>query len=203
MNVYEFCPQIENKKYKIRLVSQNDRDDLLNVYSDKAAVRFFNSDNCHGDDFYYTTPERMAQAIEFWLYSYKEGYFVRFSIIDKETSTVVGTFEIFKRIADDYFTDCGLLRLDLASDYENRDTVNDILSLIIKPIFDWFDCEMIATKAIPEAAERISALEKHGFALSGEKLVGTHDHKEYDNYWTVNKPAVSPAGGGGNRLKNA
>lgn len=186
MNIYELCPEIENQHYKIRLVSSEDCGDLLKVYSDKAAVRFFNSDNCNGDDFYYTTPNRMKQAVDFWLDAYKNGYFVRFSIIDKKTSAVIGTFEIFKRSADDYFTNCGLLRLDLSSAYEKQDIVDEILSLITEPIFGWFDCDMIATKAVPEAAERISALVKHGFALSNEKLVG-HDLTEYDNYYVLKK----------------
>lgn len=187
MNIYEECPVLENERFKARLFSTDDCADLLKVYSDKEAVKLFNSDNCDGDDFYYTTPERMKQAIDFWLYSYKKGYFVRFSIIDKETSAVIGTFEIFKRIADDYFTNCGLLRLDLASAYEKRGMIDEILSLITEPIFGWFDCEMIATKAIPEAKDRIFALKKHGFALSYEKLVGTHDNKEYDNYYVLKK----------------
>lgn len=194
MNIYEQCPVLENELFKARFVLAEDCADLLKIYSDKDAVKLFNSDNCDGDDFYYTTPERMKQAFDFWLFSYKEGYFVRFSIIDKKTSEVIGTFEIFKRIADDYFTDCGLLRLDLASAYEQRGIIDEILSLIIEPIFGWFDCDMIATKAIPEAGERICALEKHGFALSYEKLVGTHDNKEYDNYYVLKKQKIKTNG---------
>lgn len=186
MNIYEVCPEIDNSNYKIRFVSMEDCDDLLKVYSDKAAVRFFNSDNCNGDDFHYTTRERMEQAIDFWLFSYKNGYFVRFSIIDKKTSSAIGTFEIFKRTADDYFNDCGLLRLDISSSYENSGAINEILEMITKPIFEWFGCSMIATKAIPEAVERISALENNGFTLSSEKLIG-HDGTEYDNYYVLKK----------------
>lgn len=194
MNIYEQCPVLENERFKVRLVSADDCADLLKVYSDKEAVKLFNSDNCDGDDFYYTTPERMKQAVDFWLFSYKEGYYVRFSIIDKKTSEIIGTFEIFKRIADDYFTDCGLLRLDLASAYEKRGTIDEILSLIIEPIFEWFDCDMTATKAIPEAGERICALENHGFSLSYEKLVGTQDYKEYDNYYVLKKQEIKTNG---------
>lgn len=187
MNIYEECPVLEIERFKARLFSADDCADLLKVYSDKEAVKLFNSDNCDGDDFYYTTPERMKQAIDFWLYSYKEKFFVRFSIIDKKTSAVIGSLEIFKRIADDYFTNYGLLRLDLASDYEKREIVDELLTLVTESIFEWFDCKMIATKAIPEAAERIIALKKHGFALSEEKLVGKHDNKEYDNYYVLKK----------------
>lgn len=185
MDIYKSCPQIESQNYKLRLVSADDCGDLLKVYSDKKAVLFFNSDNCNGDDFYYTTPERMRQAIDFWLREYEKRYYVRFSIIDKKTASAIGTIEIFNRTADDYFTNCGLLRLDLASTFEKQTVISEILSLITEPVFEWFDCGMIATKAIPDAKERICALKDHGFTLSGEKLIGGHDHTEYDNYYVL------------------
>lgn len=185
MNIYKSSPQLESPNYKLRLVCDDDCGDLLKVYSDKKAVQFFNSDNCNGDDFCYTTVEKMRQAIDFWLYSYEHGYFVRFSIIDKKNLSVIGTLEIFDRTADDYFTNCGLLRLDLASAYETTEAISEILSLITEPIFEWFDCDMIATKAIPAATERIYALVSRGFALSSERLIGTHDHKEYGNYYVL------------------
>lgn len=66
MNIYEDCPVIQNEKYLLRLVTDDDLSDLLKVYSDVNAVQFFNGDNCHGDDFHYTTVERMRQALDFW-----------------------------------------------------------------------------------------------------------------------------------------
>ena len=53
--IYRSCPEFENNDYILRMVRQEDRLDLLKVYSDKEVVSFFNSDNCGGDDFYYTT----------------------------------------------------------------------------------------------------------------------------------------------------
>ena len=49
--IYRSCPEFENNDYILRMVRQEDRLDLLKVYSDKEAVSFFNSDNCGGDDF--------------------------------------------------------------------------------------------------------------------------------------------------------
>ena len=73
-DVYEECPKFENEKYIIRPVLDNDAVDLLKVYSDEKAVLLFNSDNCGGDDFHYTTLERMKQAIDFWK-SEREAYY--------------------------------------------------------------------------------------------------------------------------------
>lgn len=185
-NVYKNCPQFENEKNLLRFISEEDCKDLLNVYSDKKAVPLFNSDNCGGDDFYYTTESRMEEAIKYWLWEYERQGFVRWSIVDKNTNEAIGTIELFHRDSNDYFTNCGLLRLDLRSDYENETDIQNILSLIIESTFELFDCDKIATKAIPEAKERIKALSNMGFVLSKEKLIG-HDEMEYKDYFVIKK----------------
>lgn len=106
-NVYKICPQFENEKYFLRLVIEDDYKDLLKVYSDKKSVPFFNSDNCGGDDFYYTTENRMKEAIKYWLWEYSRQGFVRWSVIDKNISEAIGTIELFHRDSNDYFTNCG------------------------------------------------------------------------------------------------
>ncbi len=184
--VYENCPQFENQKYFLRLVTEDDSRDLLKVYSDKKAVPFFNSDNCGGDDFYYTTESRMKEAIKYWLWEYSRQGFVRWSIIDKDAIEAIGTIELFHRDSNDYFTNCGLFRLDLRSDYENVKEIENILSLIIEPTFKLFDCDKIAIKAIPEAKERIKALSNVGFSLSKNFLIG-HNKKELFNYFILMK----------------
>lgn len=117
-SVYVNCPEFENKRFNLRFISIDDCDDLLKVYSDKKAVPLFNSDNCGGDDFYYNTRERMKQALHYWKFEYDRNGFVRWSIIDKRDNTVIGTIELFHRESKDYFNNCGLLHLDLRSDYE-------------------------------------------------------------------------------------
>lgn len=41
MNIYETCPVLESEKFTIRLLKNEDCDDLLKVYSDKNALPFF------------------------------------------------------------------------------------------------------------------------------------------------------------------
>lgn len=186
MNVYEKCPVLENENFLLRFVEENDAQDLLSVYSDEKAVPLFNSDNCDGDDFHYTTAEQMKKAVDFWFYSYREKFFVRWSVVDKKTGTVVGTIELFNRRADDHFNNCGLLRLDLRSEYEKADIISDILGIIIPPAYELFECDMIASKAIPAANERIAAFERYGFAHTDEKLIG-HDGTAYGDYFILSK----------------
>ncbi len=138
----------------MRKLEVRDTSDLLSVYSDEKSVPLFNSDNCNGDDFHYTSLERMQHAVEFWLWSYTNKYFVRFSIIDKRIQKVIRTIELFHRDSKDYFNRCGLLRLDLKSDY------------------DLFDCDMVATKIPTFAGERKAAAVQNGFFATDKALVG-------------------------------
>ena len=183
-DVYECCPIFENDKYLLRFVSEDDCNDLLKVYSDVKAVPFFNSDNCGGDDFHYTTEARMQEAIKYWIWEYEQKGFVRWSIVDKSRKEIIGTIELFHRDEKDYFTDCGLLRLDVRSDYEIETEIHKILSLVLRSTFDMFTCSMIATKIVPEAVERIKAVEKMSFEARDEKLVG-HDGTEYGFYYAL------------------
>lgn len=65
MNIYEQCPILETNRFKLRMVEKEDCDDLLQGYSDKNALPFFNSDNCNRDNFYYATKERMMELLPF------------------------------------------------------------------------------------------------------------------------------------------
>ena len=187
MNPYEKCPVYENERYLLRLIEASDAADLLLVYSDEKAVPFFNSDNCNGDDFHYTTLERMQSAVDFWQQAHTEGWFVRWVIIDKNIGHAVGTIELFNRQANDYFNNCGLLRLDLRSDYERAESIFEILSLIVPPTFELFSCQMIATKVPSFASERKNAVERLEFALSEKALVGGDDGKHYKDYYVLQK----------------
>lgn len=177
MNIYKTCPEVHNERFSLRLVTQEDCEDLLKVYSDVEAVPLFNSDNCNGDDFY-ATLERMQQAMSFWIWSYENGWFVRLSIEDLSTGCAVGTVELCYRDPED----TGILRLDLRSDYENEADIVDILSLVVGPSFEWIGCSRLITKARPIAEERIKALTASGFDPADEPLIG-HDGTEYGDYF--------------------
>ncbi|MBO5522518.1 MAG: GNAT family N-acetyltransferase [Roseburia sp.] len=184
-NPYEACPVLENENFLLRLVTKEDAKDLLRVYSDEKAVPLFNSDNCNGDDFHYSTPERMEQAVDFWLYSYRERYFVRWAVVDKKSGEAVGTVELFHRISEDDFHDFAILRLDVRSDYEKKSRIVEILSLILPETAELFDCKMAATKAFPHGRERLAALSELGFLPTEKKLIGGHDGHAYGDYMTI------------------
>lgn len=185
MNIYENCPVIESERFTLRLTQKADTADLLKVYSDEKAVPFFNGDNCHGDDFHYQTMERMEKAVEFWEYSYENQWFVRWSIVDKQTQEAIGTIEAFHRTSEDAYDGYGLFRLDIRSDYERKDVFADILNAFVPNVYPYFDCTKCMTKAVPEATERTAALQEYGFTKSEMPLIGGDDHKEYFDYWVM------------------
>lgn len=184
MNIYETCPVLENDKFLLRLIENDDCDDLLKVYSDKNALPFFNSDNCDGDNFYYATRERMAEALDFWNLAYKNGWFVRFSIVDKEVSSVIGTVELCLRVSEDEFNNMGILRVDVRSDYEKAEILYDIVTLITPCLSEMPGCNGIITKAPIYAVERIKAIQKAGFTKSEHLLIGKTGYA-YDGYWVM------------------
>lgn len=184
MNIYKKCPTLESEKFIIRLFQDKDCDDLLKVYSDKNALPFFNSDNCDGDNFYYATRERMAEAIKFWHMSYENGWFVRLSIIDKAMSNAIGTAELCVRVSEDEFNSMGILRVDVRSDYEQEDALYDIFALITPNIEKMIGCKGVLTKVPIYAVERIKAIQKVGFTKSEHWLIGKTGYA-YDGYWTI------------------
>lgn len=189
MNIYQSCPMFEKGKLIIRQLKNDDCDDLLKVYSDKNALPFFNSDGCDGDNFYYPTRERMAMAIDFWNMAYENGWFVRFSIVDKAVEGIIGMVELCLRVSEDAFHHMGILRVDVRSDYEKEDTLYDIFSLITPEIESILGCRGVVTKAPAYAVDRINAIKKVGFAQADDYLIGKTGYA-YDGYWTI-KPQIA------------
>lgn len=172
--IYEECPIYKNKLITLRQTNLKDAEELLKCYSDEKAVPFFNSDNCNGDNFHYTSIERMRQAIDFWEFSYKNRYFVRWTVILNDTSEKIGTIEMFHRTSEDEFNHYGVLRIDLQSEYETSVVIDEILEIANENFYRDFEVEAILTKAIPEATERISSLLQKGYKSLNKKL-GIYD----------------------------
>jgi len=168
---YVECPVYETKQYVIRLVEREDSEDLLECYSDLESVKLFNSDNC-GSDFFYRTVEEIAECIDCWINEYTHQGFVRFSIINKSMNKAIGTIEMFAK--EETFSEAGkvgVLRLDLASGFENKESIAEILTVLDQHLFDDFEVNSIVTKAIPEAQERISVLENNGYSQLSENRI--------------------------------
>nr|WP_312292168.1 hypothetical protein [Clostridium chromiireducens] len=67
----------------------------------------------------------------------------------------------------------GILRVDVSSEYENVDYLNEIFNVCDENFFDLFEVDIIATKAIPQAVERRNTLIKNDFC-EGKVSEGEH-----------------------------
>lgn len=176
-NVYEECPTYQKGRVTLRQTNIHDAQELLKCYSDEKSVPFFNSDNCHGDDFHYTTMERMQRAIDFWDFSYQKKHFVRWTVLLNDTDEKIGTIEMFHRIADDQFNHYGILRIDLQSPHETHAVIDELIEIASENFYEVFDVEAILTKTFPNAAERTASLVKKGYHPINQKFM------VYDNYY--------------------
>ena len=160
---YQICPTFETDNFIFRLVRDEDAIDLLECYSDPKAQQLFNSDNCLSG-FQIETVDRMLHFIQFWQQEYEKKYYIRFCIVDKKISKPVGTIEFFTRNDSfEVYGSIGILRIDLASEYETKEVITEILLMIEEHFYDCFEATSIATKAIPIGEQRIYALLNLGF----------------------------------------
>jgi RimJ/RimL family protein N-acetyltransferase len=159
--IYQQCPVLESEYFTFRLVQTEDAEDLLLCYSDPKAQEFFNDEDFPVPTRFYT-PEEMSKCIKFWLMEYSQEAYIRFSIVDKAKQKAVGTVEMFGMVGA-YKADPGILRIDVAHDYENKAHLKDILGVCVGEFYDMFGVRSIVTKAVPQAADRINVLQDAGF----------------------------------------
>ncbi|WP_243143547.1 hypothetical protein [Pseudobutyrivibrio xylanivorans] len=88
---------------------------------------------------------------------------------------------------EDDFNHVGVLRLDVRSDHEKAETINELLSIIISPAFDLFECTEIISKVPVYGIERMDAFLKFGFEKSESMIEGTMNHYLYKDYWKIIK----------------
>lgn len=178
-SIYHTCPVFTTPRFTLRLVRMEDAPGLLRVYSDAAAQRCFNADNCTSD-FRYSTLQEMESCLRMWLWSYKNGDFVRWTILRLDVP--IGTVEMFRRDAGRDGLGEGVLRIDLLSRFEQPDVLDELLGALLPEMHERFRCAHILTKALPLMSKRRLALVLHGFFPSKAPLIGENG-VEYGGYW--------------------
>jgi len=151
---YANCPEFETESFHLRLVREEDAEDLLasSIFAGR-----------------YATLEEMKRCIHSWLDEYKNRYYIRFAVLDKKTKKAIGTIEVFdnihreKRWKLDAVRHGFVLHIDLAVPYETREYISELLQLADEELFRLFDFEYLLIRAVPAAAERIAALTAAGY----------------------------------------
>lgn len=184
LGIYKTSYMFESAHFLLRPLRTEDCAELTGVYGDRDALPFFNGDNCNGDNFYYPTEARMAQAMTFWRQSYENRWFVRLAIVDKTISEIVGTVELCTCATERADGRDGVLRVDVRSDREQAEVLWELFSLIAPRMPGLLDCGCVLTKAPPYAGERIAALQRAGFSPAERPMIGNDGHL-YGDYWIL------------------
>lgn len=181
-SIFIHQPTFASTELTLRPLRPEDAEALLAVYGDECAVPYFNGDNCHGDNFYYQTLDRVRQAMDFWAFSCREGYFVRWAIVENDGDRVVGTVELCDREQDG---DIDLiLRIDLRHDRERAEMVAAVLKALLPEAQGYFRGQAVVTKCWPYAGVRQKALEDFGFVPDERPIIGV-DGTVYGDYWRL------------------
>ena len=168
--------------FSLRDLVLDDWKELLVVYKDAMCIPFFNSDNCHGDIFFYSTEAKMKEAISFWIEATEKGWFTRKVIVDNSNNRAIGTIEYFLRTNEQNYNDVILLRVDVHRYYEKKKSLVKIFRLAMKEAFVAFGSHSLITKGWEYAVERRLALECLGFTELSEPLIG-HQNEAFTSYW--------------------
>ncbi|HML47343.1 MAG TPA: GNAT family N-acetyltransferase [Clostridia bacterium] len=178
-NPYVQCPTFETEHFIVRLIEEKDADDLLICYGDPEVRRILNTDNCPPVDYRSEMSLLIREWIGKWIgKDYAGGYFIRFSIIDKQTDRAVGTMEVYDGKYGRSDRTTGILRIDIAAIYEKDKYLTELFRAANDIFFDIFHAEKIVYQAFPELSERISALSKSGFRpakIKGRKHYWVHE----------------------------
>lgn len=144
-------------RYTFHPVCAEDAPDLLNCYSDPAAVARMNSDNCRGT-FLMQTLQDVQTAVAFWQ---NDPVIERLSIFSSEADCVIGTAEYHFNPQEKAL----VLRLDLCSSQETRECIAELMPLLCEEGFLRYPAARRAViKAFPQDEERRSALQQCRFS---------------------------------------
>lgn len=185
--VYDFCPKLDSEHFKYQYVTSFDVDGMVRLYSDEKTVKLCNFDNINENCFEFYDKAAVIRLVRFWQNHFRTREFLRYTVIDIKSDEPVGSLEMFRRMTDDEYLYCCMLRIDLLSKYEHANYIEEILSTIMEPMLLVFDCYKMATKILPRSKARKLAIERLDFDMTPKKLIGI-DGEEYDNYYMYTQP---------------
>jgi len=168
---YAKCPEFDTEHFHLRQVREEDAEALLHAfYGDLSEWMFYGTDMSRSIFAgRYATLDEMRKCIRSWLEEYKNRYYIRFTVIDKETNKAVGTIEVFDNIHSEkkwkieFVLHGFVLHIDLALPYETKEYIAELLDLANREFFRLFGFSYLLIRAVPEAKERIAALLADGY----------------------------------------
>jgi len=159
---YAKCPEFDTEHFRLRQVREEDAEELLCFYGDISKWMF--KDNAWSNGIFSSwrpSLDEMRNCIRSWLDEYRNKFYVRLSVIEKEVGKAIGTIEIFDNF--DRANRGAALHIDLSAPYETRECISELIALADKDFFRIFGFKYLAIRATPDAEERIAALVAAGY----------------------------------------
>jgi len=161
---YAKCPEFDTVHFHLRQVREEDAEDLLCFYGDLSDWMFNGNAWCNGIFSSNHPPvEEMRGCIRSWLDEYKNKFYIRLSVVDKAAGKAVGTVEVFDNL--DRAKRGAALHIDLSAPFETRTYIAELLNLADAELFRLFGFKYLIIWALPDAAERIAALNAAGYNI--------------------------------------
>jgi len=165
MNPYEQCPTFETEHFHLRQVQLKDAADLVECYKNPTLAVQGSAHGCLVGPGYYgsQTKREMRKFIRFWRMEYrKKHWYVRWSVIDRQSGVAVGTVEAGAFDIPAVGTGVGMI-IDLAAPYETEADLAELLRLSIDEFYTLFNADVFVIYGMPGADVRLNALADAGF----------------------------------------
>jgi len=157
-------PVYETEHFLLRQVKMKDAADLVECYGTPTLAVQGSAHGCIiGPGGYGSKTKKEMQAfIRFWQKEYRERKYVRWSVIDRQSSMAVGTIEGGSYDIPSEGTGV-MLMIDLVAPYETEVYVPELLQLIIDNFYALFKADVLVIYGMPGADVRLNALAAAGF----------------------------------------
>ena len=161
---FKKCPVFETEHFKLRQVKMKDAADLVECYGNPTLAVQGSAHGCIvGPGGYGSkTKKEMQDFIRFWLKEYHKGWYVRWSVIDRQSGAVVGTVEGGGHDIPGQGMGVTLM-IDLVASYETETYVSELLRLIIDQFYTLYGADIFIIYGMPGADVRLNALAAAGF----------------------------------------
>lgn len=156
-DLFDKFPEIETARFLLREIRDYDYKDIFEIYSDAEVLAYQNMVSMKSLD-------ESQNYIKFIYDGYKNRQFVRWCIVRKEDSKLIGLVALHHIENENFKTSIGYI---LNKKYWNQKIMSEVLNVIIDYIFNELKLNRIEADIHPENVASIKLCEKFGFKREG------------------------------------
>lgn len=181
-DLFDKFPKIETDRFLLREIREHDYEDILEIYSDAEVLAYQNMVAMK-------SLEEAQNYIKCISDGYKDRRFVRWCIVRKEDSKLIGLVALHHIENENFKTSIGYI---LNKRYWNQKIMSEVLNAIIDYVFNELKLNRIEADIHPENVASIRLCEKFGFKREGllEESIFNRDKNKFEDrliYGIINK----------------